>query len=180
MGSAIFPELLGATFDELPKPLQELHSGDSSSEWAGDASVFGARNFAGRVVAALFNLPTHDHRTDARVTIEVTPKGETWTRSFGGKEFRSYLKLGSGREAGLMCERFGALTVAMAVTWKDDKLWFAPRRWRVGPVPLPSALLPKGDTFECEREGKFAFDVRVEAPVIGLVAAYRGTLRKQN
>ena len=49
---------------------------------------------------------------------------------------------------------------------------------RSRPVSLPSALLPKGDTFECEREGMFAFDVRVEGPVIGLIAAYQGTLRK--
>ncbi len=180
MASAIFPALLGAAFDELPEPLQKLHAGQSSSEWAGDAAVFGARNIAGRVVAALFKLPTHDHRTGARVSIEVTQEGETWTRSFGGNEFRSHLSLGTGREAGLMCERFGILTVAMAITWKDGKLWFAPRRWRVGPLPLPGALLPKGDTFECERAGTFAFDVRVEVPIIGLVAAYRGTLRKQD
>ena len=102
MGSAIFPALLGATFDELPEPLQELHRGVESCEWHGGASLRGARNFAGRVVAALFNLPAHDHRTDARVSIEVTPEGETWTRSFGGNEFRSYLSLGTGREAGLM------------------------------------------------------------------------------
>ncbi|MDJ0905721.1 MAG: DUF4166 domain-containing protein [Woeseiaceae bacterium] len=180
MARAIFPGLLGATFDELPEPLQELHCGEESAEWHGEASLRGAQNLAGRMVAALFNLPAHDHRTDARVSIKVTPDGETWTRSFGGKEFRSHLSLGTGLEAGLMCERFGILTVAMAITWKDDKLWFVPRRWRVGPVPLPSALLPGGDTFECEHDGLFAFDVRVEVPIIGLVAAYRGTLQKQD
>ena len=179
MSGAIFPTLLGATFHDLPKPLQELHSGEHSSEWLGDASVRGPRNVAGRIVGALFNLPAHDHRTEARVTIEVTQQGETWTRSFGGKQFRSHLYLGTDREAGLMCEQFGVLTVAMAITWKDDRLWFVPRRWRIGPLPLPSALLPKGDTFESQREGMFAFDVRVEVPVIGLIAAYAGTLRKR-
>ena len=177
MSDAIFPALLGTTFGELPEPLQELHRGEQNSEWEGEASVRRARNFAGRIVAVLFGLPVEDRQTDARVSIEVTREGETWTRSFGGKQFRSHLSPGAGREAGLMCERFGILTVAMAITWKDGKLWFTPRRWRIGPLPLPPALLPKGDTFESAREGLFAFDVRVEAPVIGLIAAYKGTLR---
>ena len=93
--------------------------------------------------------------------------------------FRSHLWPGVGREAGLMCERFGILTVAMEIRWQDDKLWFIPRRWRIGPLPLPSALLPKGNSFERVRDGMFAFDVRVEAPIIGLIAAYQGTLHKQ-
>ena len=176
MSNPIFPTLLGATFDELPQPLQELHRGESSSEWEGEASVRGAKGIAGRLVAALFRLPDTDGPTDARVSIQVTPEGETWTRALGDKQFCSHLSPGSGREAGLMCERFGIITVAMAITWKDDRLWFVPRRWRVGRIPLPSALLPKGNSFECVRDGRFAFDVQVETPVIGLIAAYKGTL----
>ncbi len=180
MRDAIFPAVLGDTFHELPKPLQELHRGECDSEWTGNASTRGAQNFAGRIVAALIGLPADDHQTDARVSIGVTREGETWTRSFGGKQFRSYLSLGTGREAGLMRERFGIITVAMAITWKDGQLWFVPRRWRIGSLPLPSALLPEGDSSECVRDGAFAFNVRVEAPVIGLIAAYEGTLRPQS
>lgn len=179
MSDAIFPALLGNTFQALPQSLRELHRGECSSEWEGKASIRGAQNFAGRVVAALFRLPADDHQTDVRVSIEVTRKGETWTRSFGDRQFRSFLSLGTGRETGLMCERFGIITVAMAITWQDGKLRFAPRRWRIGPLPLPSALRPKGDSFECEREGTFAFNVCVEVPIVGLIAAYEGTLRKR-
>ena len=180
MSDAIFPALLGDTFDALPEPLQELHRGERSSEWQGEASLRGAENLAGRIVAALFNLPAHDHQAVARVSIEVAADGETWVRSFSGKAFRSQLSLGTGREAGLMCERFGVLTVAMEIKWKDDKLWFVPRRWRIGPLRLPNALLPKGDSFECTCENLFAFDVRFEVPIIGLIAAYKGTLQKQD
>jgi hypothetical protein len=179
MSGAIFPAVLGDAFHELPGALQALHRGERSSVWDGKASTRGAQNLAGRIVAALFRLPVRGHQTNVRVSIEVTRKGEVWTRSLGDRLFRSHLSLGTGRETGLMCERFGIITVAMAIRWKDGKLWFVPRRWRIGPVPLPGALRPKGDSFECEREGMFAFDVRVEVPVIGLIAAYQGTLRKQ-
>jgi hypothetical protein len=177
MSEPIFPSLLGDEFHDLPEALQELHRGDRSTRWQGTASVRGPRNFAGRIVAALVRLPAHDCRTDARVDIEVTTAGETWTRSLGGRTFRSHLSPGSGREAGLMRERFGIVTVVMEIAWKDGKLWFVPRRWRIGSLPLPGVLLPRGDSFECVREGLFAFDVRVEMPLIGLIAAYKGTLR---
>ena len=177
MSEPIFPSLLGAEFKDLPQPLQELHGGERATRWHGTASIRGPLNFAGRIVAALVGLPGHDCQTDASVDIEVTREGETWTRSLGGRTFRSHLSPGSGREAGLMCERFGIVTVALEIVWKDGKLWFVPRRWRIGSLPLPRALLPKGDSFECVREGSFAFDVRVEMPLIGLVAAYKGTLR---
>ena len=44
-------------------------------------------------------------------------------------------------------ERFGIITVAMAITWKDDRLWFVPRRWRIGPMPLPGALQPADTSY---------------------------------
>ena len=177
MNDAIFPALLGRTFEELPAPLQQLHRGEVSSEWTGQASTTGAQNLAGRIVGALFGLPNNDDQTAVRVAIQVTPHGETWTRLIGGKQFRSHLSLGTGRETGLMCERFGIITVLLDITWRDGQLWFIPRRWRIGPLPLPAALLPRGDSFECERDGLFTFDVRVDVPVIGLVAAYKGSLR---
>jgi hypothetical protein len=130
MSGAIFPAVLGDAFHELPEPLQELHRGECSSDWQGSATIRRAQNLAGRTVAALFRLPVDDHQTDARVSIEVTRKGETWTRSFGGKQFRSHLSLGTGREAGLVCERFGIITVAMAIRWENRKLRFVRRARR--------------------------------------------------
>ncbi len=177
MNDAIFPALLGDTFRELPQPLQDLHRPRGISEWQGNATTRGARNFAGRIVAALIGFPSAELQTAAHVSIEVTPEGETWTRSLGRKQFRSHMSLGTGREAGLMCERFGVITVAMEIAWDDGRLWYVPRRWRIGPIPLPTALLPRGDSFEQVKDGLFAFNVRVEMPMIGLIAAYEGTLR---
>ncbi len=177
MSGPIFPALLGETYSELPQTLQDLHRGERSAEWEGNASVRGARNLVGRIVAGVFGFPAVDRQTTVHVSIEVTQGGETWTRSIGDKRFRSYLTLGTGSEAGLMCERFGVITVAMALIWNGEQLEFVPRRWRIGPVPLPTSLLPNGDSFEHDRDGSFAFDVRIEAPIIGLIAAYEGVLR---
>ncbi|GGE21210.1 hypothetical protein GCM10011529_29800 [Polymorphobacter glacialis] len=41
---------------------------------------------------------------------------------------------------------------------------------------MPAVLIPRGDSFESEEDGRFCFDVSIVLPVIGLVVAYRGTL----
>jgi hypothetical protein len=38
--------------------------------------------------------------------------------------------------------------------------------------------MPAGNSFETEIDGKFAFDVEIAAPFIGLIAAYRGQLTR--
>ena len=73
-------------------------------------------------------------------------------------------------------ERFGIITVALALVISDEKLFLIPRHWRAFGIPLPKALLPKGNSFEAEEEGRFRFDVEVSAPIVGLIVAYKGTL----
>jgi len=88
------------------------------------------------------------------------------------------LSLGSGREKHLLCERFGLITIALALVWNDEKLYLIPRRWRLGWLPLPAILLPRGDSFEQDDDGAFVFNVDISAPLIGRIVAYRGTLQQ--
>jgi len=174
---SLFHGILGDRFDSLPTPVRQLHDG-GAAQWRGRVTVTGARGLAGRLVARIFGFPIRDDETDARV--EITPAGddEIWVRTFGTKAFQSRLSRGEGRDAWLLCERFGAVSVSIALLLRDGKLWYVPRRWRLGPLPLPRALLPGGRSFETERHGAFAFDVTIEAPIVGLIAGYRGTLKR--
>lgn len=178
MSKPIFPALLGDAFDELPAQLKELHRGDQSAEWHGSATTRGAEGMLGRLVAAVIGFAGDGQQSATRVAIEVTSRGETWTRSIGEKQFRSHMSLGTGREFGLMCERFGIITVALAIVWQDERLWFVPKRWRIGWLPLPKFLMPRGDSFEAAIDGLFAFNVRIELPIFGLIAAYEGKLQR--
>ncbi len=91
--------------------------------------------------------------------------------------FSSLQWRGQGRNEQLLVERFGIVEVALALVVEDDRLHLVTRRWSCLGVPLPKALLPYGRTFESERDGRFVFDVEIAAPLIGLIAAYRGTLQ---
>lgn len=175
---SLFRQVLGDRFDALPACLRALHDGDERTVWQGRVAVTGARNWAGRLIARTFGFPARDEETDVRVEIVPTERGEVWTRRFGSSRFRSELSRGKGREAWLLCERFGAVSIAIALVLRDGKLWYVPRRWRLGRIPLPRALMPAGRSFESDRDGAFAFDVTIEAPIVGHIASYRGALRR--
>ena len=174
----IFREVLGECFGELPERIQALHSGEESSDWHGRVMVKGARGLLGRAIARIFGFPSVDAETDAHVAITPTDRGEIWVRTFGMKVFRSELSLGDGRAKWLVCERFGLISISIALVWRDNKLWYVPRRWSLGPIPLPKFLMPAGRSFEYDQNGDFGFDVTIEAPIFGLIAGYKGTLRR--
>jgi Domain of unknown function (DUF4166) len=75
-----------------------------------------------------------------------------------------------------LVERFGAISVALALVLDSGRLYLIPRRWRLWGIPMPSLLLPTGSSFEAEEESRFCFDVDISAPLVGLIVAYRGTL----
>jgi hypothetical protein len=75
-----------------------------------------------------------------------------------------------------LVERFGAISVALALVLDGGRLYLIPRRWRLWGIPMPSFLLPTGSSFEAEEENRFCFDVDISAPLVGLIVAYRGAL----
>ncbi len=112
------------------------------------------------------------------VTVDLVPEGATerWTRTFDGRRFSSVQSSGRGRDRHLLVERFGGIAVAIALVVDAGRLLLVPRRWSFLGLPLPRALLPRGESFEAEEDGRFRFDVEIRAPVVGLIVAYRGEL----
>jgi hypothetical protein len=112
------------------------------------------------------------------VSVVLSPHdgGETWTRTFGRTSFTSVQRRGRGRNDALMLERFGIVTVALALVIDEDRLFLVPRSWSALGIPLPRSLLPTGRSFETERAGRFCFDVEIAVPGLGLIVAYNGSL----
>ena len=111
------------------------------------------------------------------VVLAHEPRGERWTRDFGGKTFASFQECGTGKNSCLLLERFGIISVALALVVENERLFLIPRRWSCLGVPLPGILLPRGESFETERDGHFCFDVEIAAPFVGLIVAYKGVLQ---
>ena len=172
----LYRKLLGPAFDTLPRAVAEFHQAVQPCRWQGKAEVRRGTSPVARLVAALIGFPRAGTDVDVSVAVTAEGEGERWARSFDCKVFSSTQTAGQGRNEGLLVERFGPITVGLALVVQGDRLRLVPRRWFFLGMPLPNWLMPGGDTFETEAEGRFRFDVTIRAPLIGLIVAYRGWL----
>ncbi len=175
--AGLYAQLLGTAFELLPSQVQALHRDVRPRHWSGRADIRRGRGVFARVVAAVFGFPKEGEAVPVTVSFAPERGGERWTRDFGGRRFSSWQRRGEGRNDYLLVERFGLIDVAIALVVDDDRLCLVSRRWSLLGVPLPKCLLPKGTTFETERDGQFVFDVEIAAPLIGLIVGYRGRLK---
>ena len=135
------------------------------------------RSPAAALIAAIVGLP----RTapNVPVTVDFSPENgnERWIRNFNGRSFSTVQSAGTGKEQYLLVERFGPATFALALVVDGGQLFLVPRRWSFLGIPMPRFLLATGQSSETEREGQFCFDVTISMPFIGLIVAYKGSLR---
>ncbi|CAN7208307.1 SDR family NAD(P)-dependent oxidoreductase [Agrobacterium tumefaciens] len=172
----LFRQLLGPAFDDLPPRLRELHDSKDPRQWSGVAEIRRGQGMLASMISALVGFPQAGKQIPVSVTFTPEKGKERWTRNFGGRRFSSTQSAGLGKDQYLLAERFGVVTVALALVLDGGRLALIPRRWHLLGVPLPGFLLPKGQSFESEENGRFHFDVEISLPFIGLVVAYKGTL----
>ncbi|NTE80813.1 DUF4166 domain-containing protein [Agrobacterium tumefaciens] len=172
----LFRQLLGPAFDDLTPRLRELHDSKDPRQWSGVAEIRRGQGMLASMISALVGFPQAGKQIPVSVTFTPEKGKERWTRNFGGRRFSSTQSAGLGKDQYLLAERFGVVTVALALVLDGGRLALIPRRWHLLGVPLPGFLLPKGQSFESEENGRFHFDVEISLPFIGLVVAYKGTL----
>lgn len=175
-GAPPYRQLLESALDDLPAPVRAIHDTTRPRRWTGRARVRRGSGLIAGIISGFMGFPAATE--DVEVSVEMSPErgGERWTRRFGGKQFSSFQWPGTGRNDCLMMERFGIVTVALALVVEDGRLHLVPRRWSCLGVPLPAVLLPRGNSFEMVRDDRFCFDVEIAAPLIGLIVAYDGVL----
>jgi hypothetical protein len=175
----LYRQILGPAFASLPPRLQELHGSAAARRWSGEAEVCCGRGTMARLIGTIFGFP----KTAAHVpvTVRFAPErdGERWTRSFGGRVFSSVHVSGTGKDQYLLVERFGIAAFALALVIDGGRLFFVPRRWSILGMPMPGFLLPGGSSFEAEEAGLFHFNIEISLPLVGLIVAYKGTLRPE-
>jgi len=66
---------------------------------------------------------------------------------------------------------------SLSLTVLDDgRMRLIVRRWSAFGTPMPLALAPTGNSYECVEDGRFRFHVEIGHPITGLIVAYRGSL----
>lgn len=177
-GQALYPGILGDRFARLPPQIQALHRPGEKSVWQGKANVTRARGPLAAAIAGIFRFPQAGQDIPVKVTLTTDNRGgETWTRHFDARRMRSYQHAGQGRDSHLLIERFGPVSVALALVIHGGQLKLVPRHWRIFGLPLPRALLPTGNTYETAADDRFRFHVEIGLPFIGQIVCYDGWLQ---
>lgn len=172
----LYQRVLGSAWDALPESLRAMHSVKTSRTVAGRATVRRGTGRLASLIAAVIGFPAAGADVPVEVKFDVTDGRETWTRRFGGRAFSSEQYAGAGHWDRLVCERFGPVTLALALVVDPQRLRLIVRGWRLFGIPLPRALAPHCDAHEHEADGRFHFDVAIAHRWTGLIVHYRGWL----
>lgn len=172
VGPALFQQVLGDSFAQLPEVTQKLHRGWPAVIAKGSAMVRPASSILGRLVARMFGLPASAGEVPLKVVIESQDGMEYWTRHFGQHQMRSVMRA----RAGLIEESFGSVSIAMRLIATQEGLDMRPVFGRFAGIPLPRFLLPSVVATETSEAGRHVFDVDIGLPIIGRLVAYRGYL----
>jgi hypothetical protein len=171
MVATLFPSLLGVEFAALDPCLRWVHSGDSR-KLRGRVTVERGTNVAAKVLGVVTTLPSTMTDAPIEVRIEVTEKGETWTRLFASHRLmESTLQ----REQGLLVERLGPAVLKFRLLVRDGTLDWVLEHIAAFGVALPLSWFRISATID-SRDGRYHFIVNSELRGIGRIVRYEGLL----
>ena len=177
---SIFEKALGKySFDTLPAALQNFHKASGPVVWSGVADIESGGSILSKALGVLFGFPKAGKDIPLTVNIDRTTTSdgttvERWTRMFAGNKMWSILKYDC---AGNLNETFIPFTFTLPLAADQDGISMPVSGWWIGKLVLPKSLAPRSETREyMDEQGRFWFDVKLSAPMIGLIAHYKGWL----
>jgi hypothetical protein len=174
--ASLYRRVLGDAWALLPAPIQAMHNVDHDLTAEGLAEVQRGHGFLSRMLAGLIGFPQAGKDIPVTVRFRAQEGSEQWTRTFAGRSFASTQWQGGGAFDRLLCERFGPVTVGLALLIEEGRLRFVVRRWHLFGIPLPRSWAPRGDAYETVQDDRFVFHVEISHPLTGLLVRYRGWL----
>jgi Domain of unknown function (DUF4166) len=179
--SSPFERLLGAAFEQLPAPVRRVHSLRVPLVAAGHAEITAASGHFARFICRFAGLPCPGRDVDVVVTFAPNETGgEHWDRKFADRRYTSTIKAGSGRDQGLLIERFRAFDLRFQLAGSREGVAWVLIGWRFLRIPLPLWSVPQVKCLESADGERYTFDIDVTFPLIGWLMHYRGWLLPQD
>lgn len=171
---SLFRRVAGAGFDLMPEPVRRVHDVAEATSSSGTCRVTHGSNALARLVAWAMRMPPATEVAPAAVTIRREGDAEVWIRSIGGARFQSTLRMVA---PGLLSETLGPARFLFELRTGPEGFSFVITGFRFFGIPVPRFLRPEISAGETARGAAAVFDVSGRVPLLGLVVAYRGTLR---
>ncbi|MDB5522854.1 MAG: saccharopine dehydrogenase [Rhizobium sp.] len=174
----LYQRILGAAWERLPAPIRSLHMVESTRRFSGRAKVERGYRLFAQLIGMLHRFPKAGAEIPVDVMLERRGTGELWQRTFAGRVFRSWQDQGQGRSDHLIVERFGPVSVGLALVEGEGRLEYVVCRWKFLGIPMPAFMAPGGRTYEFVKDGRFHFHVEIAHPWFGLIVCYQGWLEE--
>lgn len=172
MTPALFQMLLGSDWNALDEPVRRMHGDATRLRARGEADVGGATNIAARLLRRMVGLPVPGTRRSLEFSIEREGTREIWKRNFAGSTMRSVLDPAGSQ----LRERLGPMAFLFDLRRDGNAIDWNLRGTKVIGISLPRWM--SGDVLSRSgsRDGRYAFEVDVQMPMIGTLVSYRGWL----
>jgi len=183
----LYEEILGPSYEDMSEPLRKLHRIGQGKNFEGRCKVTRGRNPLSHIVATILRFPKASPDIPVKVILTKDGGKEIWERIFDGKRMVSTQEAGRGKQSRLVIERFGPIAIHIAILIENGKqilkttgwsIFGKTTGWSIFGTPLPKFLLPGGDVYEHDAEGRFNFHVDLVAPLFGRLVKYEGWLEE--
>ena len=155
----LYPQLLKADFERLPRALREFHSRPGGGRASGTVSV---RHVCG-MLARLFGFPAAGNNIPAQLDVVSGENEEVWIRRFGGVVLKSI----QSRSGDLLLEKAGPVRLFFRVRADDGEMRFESQGARMWMIPLPLRVEARA------RGGESGWEFEVTVAHVG---SYRGSM----
>jgi hypothetical protein len=177
--ASLHSRLLEGHWAQLPAAVRDVHE-RRPMRLKGHATVLRGSGWISRLGGYVSGLPAPGHELALTVDLEAFDRAiagepaERWERRFGGSApMISRLHVEGDR----LVEAMGAVQLAFRLAATPAGLrWDACRGRLWGWLPMPRTWLAGVTASESAVDGHYAFEVRVDLPLVGLVIDYRGSL----
>lgn len=124
------------------------------------------------MLARLLRLPTSGDAVPVTLAVRTRDRVQTWTRHYHGVPIVTR----QWAHRGQLVEAAGPYRIAFRLEVEGDALSFRFVRAWLGPMPIPrmAAVRVDADAIAEPNAESWRVDVRVTAPVLGLLARYEG------
>ena len=153
MSQRLYPRILGAAFDTLPRAVREAH--DTATLMRGAVTVERGDSIMRRIAGVLAGFPASCVDEPCEVRFAQTGESERWTRNMNGSIYISTLT--PAHEPHCFDESFGLYAFRFRVHVSEKGAHFELIKHTLCGVPVPRMLWPRFETRESEADGAYTF-----------------------
>ncbi len=182
VSSALYPRLLGNSWDELATSVRRMHLEDGAAfRGVGSFRIRYGNGRLGRLLVRLLRLPSATEAANTRLVITPLGQGERWERNF---DDQSLVSRQWEARSGRLLEQIKLLELEFRLEVRAGALLYRQvgAALRLGPlrVPLPRRIAPHVEAREePDDANRIHVVVAVTLARAGLLIAYEGHLERQ-